>query len=223
MKIISFFIAGLLIAGFLVGIAEAQEGSMKIERITIPYTAANADRKNPEQYLFESKHIGDWILTIINELTYDPENPDAKVVMRLKEDPASERYIELAMFGDPTRTFVATFASEESGQAQLFGSEQGWFEGREVSLSYIANERLSVANGQRIVLDKFRIGPLALGTVEVYGRDLVEDPANAVAGEIVFDIVSGNPMENPVMLTPIILLVAVAGVILTLLKIKRRT
>jgi hypothetical protein len=221
-KIMVFLVLGLLVAGFLVGIAEAQEGSRKVERITIPYTAANADRRSPEYHSFQSKHMGDWILTISNELAYNPENPDAKVVLRLKEDPASERYIELAMFGDPSRTFVVALDNEQ-GYSQLFESEQGWIEDREVRLSYIANERLSVANGQRNVLDKLRVGSMIVGTVEVYGRDLVDAPASAAGGEIVLDIVSGNPMENPVMLTPLILLGVVGGVVLTLLKVKKRT
>lgn len=221
--LVSFFVLSLLLASFLVNAANAQEDIRKVERITIPYTAANADRTNPEYHSFPSEHIANWLLTIDNKLVYDSENPGAKVVLRLREDPASEKYVEIAMFGEPSKTFWLAVANEQVGYMRLFENENAWFEGKEIRVSYIQNDRLSVSNGQRNVMDRFRIGPFVLGTFEVFGKDSIGDPNNTIAGEIVLDIISGNPLDNPIMILPAILAAVAGGVVLMLVKIKKRT
>ncbi|MGH9923157.1 MAG: hypothetical protein ACRD38_10430, partial [Nitrososphaerales archaeon] len=68
-----------------------------------------------------------------------------------------------------------------------------------------------------------KIGPFILNTVEVYGKDSADAPANAFGGQLVFDVISGNPLENPIMMIPAILAAAAGGIILTLIKLKKRT
>jgi hypothetical protein len=222
MKLIGFVMTSLLLIS-LVNFAYAQQESRKVESITIPYTAANMDKRNPIHYSFQSQHIGDWILTIRNELVYNSDNQEAKVVLRLKEEPASENYVEVAMFGAPSRTFWLALANDEIGYSVLYENQDSWADDKPVMVSYIQNERLSVTNGIRNVADRLKIGPFILNTVEVYGKDSTDASANTVGGQLVFDVVSGNPMENPVMLMPAILAAAAGGTILTLLKLKKRT
>ena len=223
MKLIAFIMLSLLLTVALVNTANAQEGKRKVETLTIPYAAANADRTNPAHYSFQSKHIANWILEIRNELVYNSDNPDAKVVIRLKEEPASNKYVELVIFGAPSRTFSLALANEQVGYMTLYENKNSWFEDKPIMVSYIQNDRLSVGNGQRNVLDRLSIGPFVLNTVEVYGKDSTDAAANTAGGQLIFDVVSGNPMENPIMMIPVIL-PALAGVaIITLLKLKKRT
>jgi len=222
MKLIGFVMMSLLLIS-LVNFAYAQQESRKVESITIPYTAANMDKRNPIHYSFPSQHIGDWILTIRNELVYNTDNQEAKIVVRLKEEPASENYVEVAMFGAPSRTFWLALANDEIGYSVLYENQNSWADDKPVMVSFIQNERLSVSNGIRNVVDRLKIGPFILNTVEVYGKDSADAPTNTVGGQLVFDVVSGNPLENPIMMLPAILAAAAGGTILTLLKLKKRT
>jgi len=222
MKLIAFVMLSLLLAS-LVNVVYAQQETRKVESITIPYTAANSDRQNPAHYSFPSQHIGDWILNIRNELVYSSENPEAKVVLRLKEEAMSKNYVEVAMFGAPSRTFWLAIANAEVGYSVLYESENSWLDDRPVMVSYIQNDRLSVTNGIRNIVDRMKIGPFILNTVEVYGKDSADAPVNAFGGQLVFDVVSGDPMENPIMMIPAILAVVAGGTVLTLIKLKKRT
>ncbi|MEM2019764.1 MAG: hypothetical protein QXU41_03590, partial [Candidatus Nitrosocaldus sp.] len=87
---------------------------------------------------------------------------------------------------------------------------------------YAQGERLSVNNGQRIVVDRLNIEQFAIDSVEVYGRNGIDAPYNAIAGVITIEVVSGNPLDNPIMSVPFIVTGAVAGIVLILLRLKRR-
>lgn len=221
MRIIALPLLALVLLTVLAGTAYAQ--SRKVESITIPYTAANAERTHPEHYFFPSTHVANWIVEIRNELVYDPDNADAKVVLRLKEKPEDIRFVEIAMLAEPSRAFHLAFVNEQVGYMQLTGTEDSWLSDRAVMVSFIENDRLSVNSGQRNVMDRLRIGPFDLNAVEVYGKDTADSADNAIGGELILDIVSGDPLENPVMMVPLILLAAVGGTIITLLKVKKRT
>jgi len=212
-----------LLVSVIVNTTYAQEPSRKIESITIPYTAANADIISPAHFYFPSKHIGDWILQIRNELVYNSANPEAKVVIRLNDDVSSENYVEIAMFGAPSQKFWLAVANDEIGYNKFFEGERSWVEDKPVVVSYIQNDRLSVSNGIRNVMDKMRIGPFVLNTVEVYGKNSADAAANTFEGQLVFDVVSGDPMENPIMMVPAILAAAAGVTVLTLIKLKKRT
>lgn len=222
MKLIAFVMLSLLLASS-VNVVYAQQEARKVESITIPYTAANADRQNPVHISFPSHHVGDWILTIRNELTYNSENPDSKIVLRLKDEVANENYVEVAMFSALTHRFWLAIANKEIGYSVLYESENAWVEDKPVMISYIQNDRLSVSNGIRNVADRLQIGPFTLKTVEVYGKDSADAPVNTFGGQLVFDVVSGNPLENPIMMIPAVLAAAAGGIVLTLIKFKKRT
>ena len=222
MKFIAFVMLSLLLASFL-NVVYAQQETRKVESITIPYTAANADRQNPAHLSFPSQHIGNWILTIRNELVYNSENPEAKIVVRLKEEVASESYVEVAMFSAVTHKFWLAVANKEIGYSVLYENDNSWVEDRPVMVSYIQNDRLSVSNGIRNVADRLQIGPFILNTVEVYGKDSADAHVNTFGGQLVFDVISGDPLENPIMMIPAVLAAAAGGIILTLIKLKKRT
>lgn len=223
MKLIAFLMLSLLLGAVFINAAYAEQSSRKVESITIPYTAANADRKDPAHYFFQSKHIANWILNIRNELLYNSDNPEAKVVIRLKEDPANENYVEIAMSGAPKYIFWAAVANNQVGYMRLYQNERSWSRDQPVSVSFIENDKLSIHDGVRNVVDRLNIGPFVLNTVEVYGKDSADAAANALEGKLVFDVISGNPLENPIMMIPVILAAAAGGTVVTLIKLKKRT
>ncbi|MFQ5969129.1 MAG: hypothetical protein ACE5J2_01355 [Nitrososphaerales archaeon] len=223
MKLIALILFSFLLLGISANIAYAQEGTRKIETLTIPHTAANADRFNPAHYNFASKHQTSWILTIRNNLVYSSDNPDAKVVLRLKEEPESEKYVEFAMFGAPSKILWIAIANQDVGYLRTYQNENGWFEDKDITVTLTQSERLSVTNGQRNVMDRLRIGEFIFGTIEVYGKDSSDAATNTIGGNIEFDIISGNPLDNPIFIMPAVLAVAAIGVVATLLLIKKRT
>lgn len=222
MKLIAFIILNLLLAAVFVANAHAQQEIRKVEYLTIPYAAANAERTNPLHYSFTNKHVGNWILTIRNQLVY-ADNPDAKVVIRLKESPESERYVEIAMFGAPSKMLWAAVNNEQVGYMRMYEDKNSWFEDRPLVITFVENERVSAINGMRNVLDRLNFGPFALNTIEVYGRDASDAPVNAIKGELLLDVISGNPLDNPIMMVPPILAAAAGVTVVVLIKLKKRT
>ena len=68
-------------------------------RFDFPYTASNNDRTHPLVYTFVKPISGDWILNVDNNVSY-ATRPDAKTVIKLQEPAPSEKFIEIAMYGD---------------------------------------------------------------------------------------------------------------------------
>ncbi|MEM2760057.1 MAG: hypothetical protein QXU32_07270 [Nitrososphaerales archaeon] len=222
MHILSFVIFSLLLSGIITNIVYAQP-NRKIESITIPFDAANTEFSSREHYSFASKHIANWIVNIQNKLQYNEANQDAKVVLRLKENPEAENFVEIVMFSPPSYKLVISIANEHVGYMRMYEGEESWFTDRSVTASLVQNERLSINNGQRTVVDRLRIGEFTLGTLEVFGRESLDDEVNAIAGEIVVYVMSGNPLDNPILMVPWIVTAIAGGTVIALLFIKKRT
>jgi hypothetical protein len=56
----------------------------------------------------------------------------------------------------------------------------------------------------------------------IYGKDKPEDPPNAFAGNISFNVLYGNPADSPIYYVPLIMLVMVGGIVFILLIRKKR-
>jgi len=223
MKIIGFVILGLLLSS-TVNMVFAQEVRNRIvETITIPFTATDAVFRSPEHYYFHSKHVANWILTIQNNLIYNEENPEAKVVLRLKENPSDTNFVEISMLSPPSHKLWVAVAKDEVGYMRLYEDDNAWFIDKPVMVSFVQNERLSVNNGQRIIVDRLRIGELTLGTIEVYGREDTDAGVSTLGGQVLIDVMSGNPLDNPILMIPPIAVAVTVGAVITLLVIKKRT
>ena len=224
MRVIIFAILGLLMSATVTNMVYAQDtGKRKLETITIPYTAVNAVFLSPEHYNFPSTHVANWIVNIDNNLEYNEKNPEAKVVLRLKVSPEDTDFIEIAMLSPPSYKLWIAISNKEVGYMRMYEDKNAWFVDKSVLASFVQNERLSVNNGQRIVLDRLRIGPFTLATVEVYGREDADADVSAIGGEVVVNVLSGNPLDNPIMMIPPIVAVVTVGTIITLLVVKKRT
>lgn len=199
----------------------AQDGGRKVDKIVIPFDAANSTIDAPSLYRFKVKHIANWIVTISNNLIYNPENNDAKVILRFRNTFNTNEFLEVGMTG-VDRVLWFAVKKESIGYMTMYRNSNAWFPERAIMMTYAQGERLSVNNGQRIVVDRLNIEQFAIDGVEVYGRDGIDAPYSALAGVITIEVVSGNPLDNPIMSIPFIITGAVAGIVLILLRFKRR-
>jgi hypothetical protein len=222
MKILAIVFASLLILSAIANVAYGQQEKRKIETISIPYTAANTVRSAPEYFDFSSKHEANWILSIRNELIYNEDNPDAKIVLRLKENAGDTEFVEIGMFSPRSHKLFIAVSNEQLGYMPAYESDEGWLDDKPITTSLVQNERFTAHNGQRIVLDRLQIGPLVLGTIEVFGMDTSDADLSAFGGHVLVDVISGNPLDNPIMIVPFIVTGAAVGTVVILLKIKRR-
>jgi len=98
------------------------------ERFIMPYTAANGDRTRPLVYTFAKPISESWILNIQNNLSY-AYRPDAKVVVKLQEPAPSDKFIEIAMYGDSaSNRFWAAVNTAEAGYIRVYDKTgvDGW-------------------------------------------------------------------------------------------------
>ena len=141
----------------------------------------------------------------------------------LKENPEDERFVEVAMLSPPSHKLWVAVANEQVGYMRMYENPDSWFNDKPITTSFVQNDRLSINNGQRIIVDRLRIGEFTLGTIEVYGRDGADADVSAFSGEIVIDILSGNPLDNPITFIPAVAVAVAVGALVTLLVIKKRT
>ena len=192
------------------------------DKITFPYTASNHDRKNPSIYVFKESIPNDWNVFINNNMSYS-NNPEAKTVIQLKEPYPSEKFIELTMFGGKSKKFSIAVNTNESGRLQLYQNDfDGWSLDNPVVVTSGVDQGISVTDGKRIVVDKLSVNGFNLGSINVYGKDESTLPDSTLKGSIQFEVLFGHPTQSFLYYMPLIVMVGVGGVILFLLKVKKR-
>jgi hypothetical protein len=192
------------------------------ERFVVDYDASNAYRRQPLVYDFSKPIPTNWQLTIQNNLTYS-NSENAKTVIKIQEPAPSEKFIELAMFGDKTRKFWAAINTNESGYIRVYEREKdGWSRDQPIFVAHANNQGLTITNGKRIIIDKLSVDDFVVGSVSIYGKDETTDPDNSNSGTISFDIIFGNPAESPLYYLPLITIIAIGSIILVLIIRKKR-
>lgn len=192
------------------------------EHFAFDYDVSNVDRRNPVNYSLNSPIGQNWILTIQNNMSY-AEREDAKTIVRLHEPSPSEKFVEIAMFGGTSDRFWAAVNTEESGYIRVYERDTGgWSKDDSVVVGHGNNQGLSVNNGQRIVTDRLSLDGFDPSYITIYGKDNQNSPLNTFAGTISFDVISGDPSESPVYYLPIVMLVGVGGLVVVLIKYKKR-
>ncbi len=217
MKMIAIMLI-VLIAANMVNVY-AQEDDRVIEVIEIPASAFNASRETPEVIPLENKHIANFVVNMRNELVY-ADNEEAKAAIRFGDN-EQDKFFELVMHGKSNRLTISLFI-ESLGYTKYYEEDNSWFKDRQIGISFMQNEKLSIHNGQRNIMDRLKIGMFTLDTLEVYGRESVSDPTSIIGGKMIVEIFSGNPLDNPITFMPAVAVVIVGGVIIILLKTKKR-
>jgi hypothetical protein len=191
------------------------------EGFVVPFSASNTDRKNPVIHTFEMPKDVSWILGIENNMTYN-NSSEAKTIIKLMENKPSEKFIELAMFEQNEKFWVAV-NTNESGYIRVHERDtDGWSRDEPIMVGHANNQGLTITNGKRIVIDRLSLDGFSLGSIAIYGKDDTDSPINTLDGYLSFDLLYGNPRDSPLYFLPIIMLVLVGGLIFYLLKIKKR-
>lgn len=191
------------------------------ESFVVPFSASNTDRKNPVIHTYEIPKDVSWILSIENNMTYN-NSSEAKTIIKLMENKPSEKFIELAMFEQNEKFWVAV-NTNESGYIRVHEQDtDGWSRDEPIMVAHANNQGLTITNGKRIVIDRLSLDGFSLGSVAIYGKDDTDSPINTLNGYLSFDLLYGNPRDSPLYFLPIVMLVLVGGIVFYLLKIKKR-
>jgi hypothetical protein len=192
------------------------------EEFAYTFQASNVDRRHPLEYSFSNPIKTNWQLTIQNNLSYYNSN-DSKTVIRLKEPPPSEKFIELVMFSENTKKFWAAVNTNESGYIKVYERDSdGWSREEPIFVSHANNQGLTITNGKRIIVDKLSINDFTIGSISIYGKDSANDSNTTYSGEISFSLIFGNPSDSPLYYLPLIMLVGIGGTLVILLIVKKR-
>lgn len=192
------------------------------ERFVVDYNASNTYRRQPLVYNFSESIPTNWQLTIQNNLSYSGIR-DAKSVVKIQEPAPSEKFIELAMFSEKTGKFWVAINTNESGYIRVYERDQdGWSRDQPIFVAHANNQGLTITNGKRIIIDKLSVDDFTVGSVSIYGKDELGDPANSNSGTISFDILFGNPSESPLYYLPLITIIVIGSIVLALLIRKKR-
>jgi hypothetical protein len=195
--------------------------SQRSESFVLPYAAANRNESDPLLYTFDQPKQPSWILGIQNNLSYIPRE-GARTIIKIQEPAPSEKYIEIAMYGDQSKRFWVAVNTPEAGYARLYDSENGWSTEGTVSVSHTENAGLSVTNGERTVVDRLDVNGFAAASIAVYGNDENMTLANAYAGDITFEILYGSFEQSQIYYVPAAVMAGAGGIIIGLLILKKR-
>jgi len=192
------------------------------EIFVLPFNDTNNDRRNPVEYVFDDPKVNNWIISIYNNLSYYNSN-DSKTIIKIKEAPPSEKFIELMLFGDQSKRFIVSVNTNETGYMRMYENNQnGWSTDGPVIVSHANVQGLSVTNGKRIVLDKLGLNGFDVGSIDVYGKDESSMPNSTYGGSIQFEVLSGNLSESILYYMPLVMIVGVGGTVIFLLFWKKR-
>jgi hypothetical protein len=192
------------------------------ESFVLPSNDTNADRRNPVEYVFNEPKVNNWIISIYNNLSYYNDNA-SKTIIKIKEPPPSEKFIELMLFGDQSKRFIVSVNTNDTGYMRMYENNQnGWSTDGPVTVSHANVQGLTVTNGKRIVLDKLGLNGFDVGSIEVYGKDEPSMSNSTFGGSIQFEVLNGNLTESVLYYMPLVMIVGVGGTLIFLLFWKKR-
>jgi hypothetical protein len=230
MRIVVVVVAGVLAVLMLLlpalAIAQSQEDfqvakTERSESFVLPYTAMNRNEQDPLVYTFDEPKQPNWILSIQNNVSFVPRE-GARTIIKIQEPAPSEKFIELAIYGDQSMRYWVGVNTPEAGYARMYDSENGWSTQNPISVTHTENSGLIVTNGQRTVVDRLDLDGFAAASIEVYGNDRNSTLANAYAGEMAFQVLFGRFDQSPIYFVPIAVGAGIFGLIAGLLILKKR-
>ena len=192
------------------------------EQFVFPYSSSNSDRKNPFVYAFDTPKVTNWILTIQNNMSYS-DMQNAKTIVKLQEPTPSDKFIEIAMFGDASKKFWVAVNTNESGYIRVYERDNdGWSRDQPIIVAHANNQGLTITNGQRIIIDKLSIDDFTIASIAVYGKEEPNSAVNTYGGDISFNVIYGNPINSPLYYYPLAMIVGIGGLVVGLLVFKKR-
>lgn len=193
--------------------------SDKAESFALPYQAANLDRGNPFVYPYDGPKGQNWILTLDNTLDYVARN-DSKIVVTLREQGPSEKFLQVFMYGGEVQKFVVAVNTPETGYQLIYTGS--WVYEELVTVTHGDNRGLTVTDGKRIVVDRLDINGFDPASVEVYGKDEQSALPNAAGGTLNIGILYGSPADTPIYWVPAGVMIGIGALMGVLLLTKKR-
>ena len=195
--------------------------SVHMESVSIPYEKFNVVSSNANSGTFENVHARNWQLSVKNQITYANTQGDA--VIRLYDGEDRTKFIEIGMGGPPDMKFWVAVQTPDVGYTVLNDQKQyGWNHDDEIIVVYADDLGLTINNGKRIVVSNLSLDNYKIKDFSVYGMESSTDPPATNSGDLILNIVSGNPAANPLFYLPYILAVSIGIIIVILLKTKKR-
>jgi len=195
--------------------------SVHLEAIDVSYDKFNVISSNANSGSFERMHTTNWQLNVKNQIAY--ANPQGNVVIRLYDGEDKTKFIEIGMGSPPDMKFWVGVQTPDVGYAVINDQKQyGWNHDDEIVAVYADDLGLTINNGKRIVVSNLSLDSYKIKDFSVYGMESSTDPPATNSGDLILNIVSGNPASNPLFYLPYILAVSVGIIIVILLKTKKR-
>jgi len=195
--------------------------SERSESFVLPYTAANHNDQDPLVYAFDEPRQPSWMIAVQDNLSFVPRE-GARTIIKIQEPAPSEKYIELAIYGDESMRFWVAVNTPEAGYARIYDSENGWSTEQPISLTHTENGGLTVTNGIRTVVDRLDVNGFAAGSIQVYGNDESSTLANAYAGDLSFQVFYGSFDQSSIYFVPAAVGAGIFGLVAGLLILKKR-
>lgn len=228
MRVVIVEVVTVLMLLFLPSLAYAQSQEdfqvAKTERSEIfilPYAAVNRNEQDPLTYTFDEPLPPNWVLSIQNNVSYVPRE-GARTIIKIQEQAPSEKFIELAIYGDQTKRYWVGVNTAEAGYARIYDSENGWSTEQPISITHSLNSGLIASNGQRTVVDRLDLDGFEISSIQIYGNDGNSTLANAYAGDVTFQVLYGNIEESPLYYVPAAVGMGMVGIVISLLILKKR-
>jgi len=195
--------------------------SVRMESVDIPYEKFNVVSSSANSGSFENVHTKNWQLNVENQIVY--ANPQGNAAIRLYDGEDRTKFIEIGMGSPPDMKFWVAIQNPEVGYTVLHDQKlYGWNHDDEIVVVYADDLGLTINNGKRIVISNLSLDYYKIKDFSVYGMESSGDPPAANSGNLILNIVSGNPAANPLFYLPYILVVIVGVIIAILLKTKKR-
>ena len=220
-----YLFALILLVGFIITPAFAQEvknPSLIIETIEIPAGEFNRVLRDAPITPLDNVHDVSWQVTVDNNLLY--ANPDGNAVFRLYDQASHDEFIEIGMGPQPDNKFWVAVQTPKEGYVILHSSfERGWYPDAKSILTFTERAGLTVNNGVRIVVTNVDIGPFAIDSYSVHGKDGSTDPPAVNSGSMIIEFLSGDPAENVFAFFPFYVAIGIGIIVAALILTKKRS
>lgn len=220
-----YFLAMILLAGFLITPAFAQEQknpTLVIDSIEVTAEKFNTVLRDAPIVKLDDVHAVSWQVTIDNNLQY--ANPDGNAVFRLYDQTSQDKFIEMGMGAEPDKKFWVAVQTTKEGYVVIHKDlERGWYPDAKSIISYTDKAGLTVNNGARIVVTNLDIGTFAISSYSTHGMEGSTDPIAIDSGEFLAEFMSGDPAKNVFAMFPFYMAAGVGVVVGALYLTKKRS
>lgn len=168
----------------------------------------------------DAPHSISWQISLLNNLVYDD---DTDTIIRFYDENNENKFIEIGMGGNEKNKFwVGVWLPEHQYLIPYKKLNRGWFEDKNIIITYSERSGLTVNNGERIVLSNLDIGKFSILYYDLSATSN-NSVTNVKSGSMKLEIMSGDPAKNQFHLFPFYLVGSIGCMMVLLLLIKKRS